>query len=867
LYLGVVAFRPGSQGERVTPARAVGLAHLPLARDDRKLKVAITAPAKVQPEKRASVKVKADGLAGQAALVTLSAVDVGILNITRYATPDPTDFFFGKHRYGGDQLDLYGKLIEKLDGTLARQRFGGDSNVRDTKSLPRKVKLVDLFSGPVALDAKGEATIPIDVPDFNGTFRLMAVVSAPRSFGSAESQLVSAAPVVAELATPRFIAPGDAATIALDVTNLSGAAQTLKVRLDGADPVRVRDGERSLALADKQRQTLRFAVDATDAYGLGKLTLAVSAPGIDIRRESFLQVQPAVPAQTEVRRVRLAPGETLKLEPAWIERFFKASSTVSVTLANRPPLNVNRIVRGLLDYPYGCLEQTTSAAYPHVFIDEAGAKAVGLAPRTRDERAKFIEGAIGRIAGMQKAGGGFSLWGEGPYEDWISAYVYGFLQDAREQGFAVPDATMKKAQDWLLQQLQQAPNRFAPLPASATPDKNGVIPQRDHDVVRDAHRRFAELAHIGYMLARDQKAPLATLRYLHDSVRDRARSPLPLVHLALALKLMGDEPRAKAALDDAMARGYGIRTDRTTSWYSDWLGDYGSEVRDRALAYALLVRHDVKHDKRENLLYETADKLAQRPYLSTQERLALFLAARAQGGPAQSEWSAQLKLGDAAQTLASKASEQRTLDAAAIARGAVIANSGSDVLFVAVESSGYPVKPPVVKSELLDVQREWFNADGSAWRGGDLKVGDMLIVRLTARARASVEDGLVVDRVPAGVEIENVNLSQGPAEGLFSVGGVNIAQAMSDARIKHREFRDDRFVAAVRLEPNPVTLFYRVRVVSPGKFVVPGVFAEDMYRPELRTVGAAGKDITIVDPRAPARPAASASAPATAASK
>jgi alpha-2-macroglobulin len=197
----------------------------------------------------------------------------------------------------------------------------------------------------------------------------------------------------------------------------------------------------------------------------------------------------------------------------------------------------------------------------------------------------------------------------------------------------------------------------------------------------------------------------------------------------------------------------------------------------------------------------------------------------------------------------------------------VIANSGSDVLFVAVESSGYPVKPPVVKSELLDVQREWFNADGSAWRGGDLKVGDMLIVRLTARARARVEDGLVVDRVPAGVEIENVNLSQGPAEGLFSVGGVNIAQAMSDARIKHREFRDDRFVAAVRLEPNPVTLFYRVRVVSPGKFVVPGVFAEDMYRPELRTVGAAGKDITIVDPRAPARPAASASAPATAASK
>jgi uncharacterized protein YfaS (alpha-2-macroglobulin family) len=866
LYVGVVAFRPGSQGDRVTPARAVGLAHLPLAREDRKVKVTISAPEKVLPEKRATVKIRADGLAGQAAIVTLSAVDVGILNITRYKSPDPVDFFFGKHRYGIDQLDNYGKLIEKLDGTQAKLRFGGDSNVRDTRSLPRKVKLVDLFSGPVALDSKGEAEVGLDIPDFNGTFKLMAVVSAPRRFGSAEAQMLSAAPVVAELAMPRFISPGDAASIALDVTNLSGVPQTLKIKLEGADPLRVRDTERTVTLPHQQRNTLRFPVEATDAYGLGRLQLSVEGEGISVRREAFLQVQPPVPAEREVRRVKLEAGATFKIDPAWVEKYYKASSTVAVSLGNAPPLNVNRLVKGLLDYPYGCLEQTTSAAYPHVFIDEPAARAVGLPPRSREERVRMVEGAIGRIAGMQKSAGGFSLWGDGPYEAWLTSYVIGFLADARAQGFSVPEPMVKRAQEWLLHQLQQAPNRFAAFPASARPDANGVVSERDLNLVRDAHQRLAELAYAGYMLARDQKAPLASLRYLHDQVRDRALSPLPLVHLSLALKQMGDEPRAQVALDDAMKRAYGLRTNRQgNAWGTEWLGDYGSAVRDGALAYALLVRHAVTHPRRENLLFETADRLGSRPYLSTQERMALFLAARAQGAAQKGEWTVALKTGDdAAQTIASRATEQRTLEPAAVARGVSLTNRSGDALFLEVETTGFPNRAPAPRGDVIDLKREWFLADGSPWRNEPLRVGDTLIVRVTARARQRVEDGMVVDRVPAGLEIENQNLTQGLQADQFMVGGVNVAQAMADSRIKHREFRDDRFVAAVRLEARPVSLFYFVRVVSPGRFGVPGVFGEDMYRPELRTVGTPGKEITITDPRGTGGTAAVTDAPTVA---
>ncbi|MEQ1807408.1 MAG: hypothetical protein ABL900_18665, partial [Burkholderiaceae bacterium] len=130
-----------------------------------------------------------------------------------------------------------------------------------------------------------------------------------------------------------------------------------------------------------------------------------------------------------------------------------------------------------------------------------------------------------------------------------------------------------------------------------------------------------------------------------------------------------------------------------------------------------------------------------------------------------------------------------------------------------------------------------------------LKTGEMLIVRLRVNARQRIKDGLIVDRIPAGLEVENVNLAQGAHLSEFKVEGVNIAGAMNDARIKHREYRDDRFVAAADLDGRTLDVFYVVRVVTPGRFVVPAPFAEDMYRPDVRGVGKAEADIEVLDPR------------------
>lgn len=860
LYVTVVAFRPGSQGERITPARALGLVHLPLAREERKLKLALTVPAKSVPEQSVPVKVKLLDFAGlplpasTKAIVTVSAVDVGILNITEYATPSPTDFFFGKQRFGADLLDHYGKLIESMQGNRAKQRFGGDAGLRDTQSLPRKVRLVDLFSGPVSVDAFGEATIPMLLPDFNGTLRLMAVASTDTSYASTQAEMQVAAPLVAELSMPRFIAAGDTATLALDVTNLSGSAQTVKVKIEAQSPLKITGAAAPVKLADKERTVLRFNAQASQAFGLAPIKLTLTAGAIKVVRTAALQVQPLTPQVREVRRARIEPAGSFKVNPNLVEGLWPESATVDVSLSDKPPIDIRNAVNGLLMYPYGCLEQTTSSAYPLVFIDEAAAKAYKINPLSREERAQRLQVAMERLMGMQKPSGGFGLWSaDSPYEAWLSAYVTGFLQDTKDAGFAVPEDFYKKAMGSLSLEFQKASGyQLAPVTqCKGDEEMRRKCASSQAAQVREAHQRFAAAVHAGYILARQQAASLSTLRVLHDTYRQNARSPLPMLHLSLALKLMGDESRSQVALDEAMKLpwGLGLSASDDGHW-GDWLGDYGSSLRDKALTYAFMHRHQLEHVQRESLMLDLSHDLDQRQYLSTQERLALFLAARAAGGGSgNAPWRATLNTADQAQTINGTATEQRSVTVAALKRGTSLTNTSSTPLFVEVAVQGYPLKPLAAKDDPIRIERTWWTVDGLKVSDQEFETGQMLIVRLRVQSKQRIKDGLVVDRIPAGMEIDNFNLMQGVDASAFAVENVNVAQAMKDKRIHHLEYRDDRFVVAADIEGAPLDLFYVLRVVTPGVYGVPAPFVEDMYRPELQGVGAAQGDITVVSPK------------------
>ncbi len=824
LYISALVIRPGERKSHATPKRAVGLLHLPLERAPRKLALSLTAPEKMRPNQPLRVKVQArnaDGSVPQQVQVLLAAVDAGILNITEYATPDPFAGLFGRKAYGADQLDIYGQLIEAGQGRVAKLAFGGDAALAAGGKRPdTSVLIVALQSQPLRLNEQGEGEVSLDIPDFNGELRLMAQAWSDQRYGMAEGKTVVAAPLIAELSAPRFLAGGDQTSLALDLSNLSGQAQQLDVQFSAQGQLSLAQGADAapapISLAAGQRRILRIPVRALGGYGQGRFKVEVQGlqlPGEELpplRREWTLGVRPAYPAQLQHFRAVLK-DQPWSLPAGALEAFEPAGLEARLALSSRPPLNLGEQIRALEAYPYGCLEQTTSGLYPSLYADAASLKRLGLEGEPDAQRRRAIELGIERLLSMQRHNGGFGLWGaDGDEEYWLTAYVSDFLLRAREQGFGVPAEALKKASERLLRYVQEP----------------SLI---EVDYSDDAeHSRFAVQAYAGYVLARSQQAPLGALRSLYER-RAAAQSGLPLVHLAIALQKMGDAPRANQALGAGLARGRDNQR---------WLADYGSALRDQALILALLEEHDLAAGSRERRLFALADEVAGQQWLSTQERNALYLAGRTLLGKPESAWKANLSSG-AFEFELSNAQSGLKLDGSELAVPLTISNAGDAPLYQQLTLSGYPAEAPPAGGENLSISREYLGLDGQPLDLQALQSGELVLVHLAVAARQRVPDALVVDLLPAGLELENQNLAQSAAS-LEDAGSAvkDWQKSMQNARLKHQEFRGDRYVAALDVSGYDTShLLYLARAVTPGSYRVPPPQVESMYRPNWQALG------------------------------
>src|SRR5690606_23019203 len=148
---------------------------------------------------------------------------------------------------------------------------------------------------------------------------------------------------------------------------------------------------------------------------------------------------PAYPADVRSFDQVLEPGAVVALPPALLKGLHASSTQVRLALGNRANLNLPVHIRDLLHYPYGCLEQTSSSAYPYALASEQNQARFQMNPVSAQQRAERIAAAFTRIAGLQLSSGGFGLWDDDAAEEhWLTAYVADFMLNVQEQGFAVP---------------------------------------------------------------------------------------------------------------------------------------------------------------------------------------------------------------------------------------------------------------------------------------------------------------------------------------------------------------------------------------------------------------------------------------------
>ena len=843
VYVVAMVFRGGAAQEHTTPARAMGIEHVTMDRNDRRIPLKLTAPTIMRPGNSLDVAVQATGMAGKKAYVTLSAVDQGVLNITNYPAPDAWGWMFAKRAFNIDAYDLYSRIIEAMDGGEASVRYGGDMS---SKALPHaarlnpKVQIVDLFAGPTAFDAQGKATVRVNVPDFNGSLRLSAVAWTDARFGNAESSIVVRAPLVVEPSTPRVMAAGDQARVSLDLKNMSGKNGVAKVVVKGDGLISIDKNTRSVPLKDGAGITLTMPVTAGAGVAVAKVDIHAELNDYKVDRHFEFSVRPAWPELVKTQPMAIEAGKPMRLDQSAVAGLLPATVRTQLTLSTLPPLPYNSALRHLLDYPYGCIEQTTSKGYAALILDGATSKALGLGGISDSVRKAGVEGALARIASFQASNGHFSFWGgTSPIEPFMTPYVVDFMLDARDAGFAVPQDVLQKSLQRLNDDLLAGGHPYFEL--------------EQHD-----HMRIADEAYSGFVLARVNRAPLGTLRAIFDNERQKLVAPLPLVHLGVALKLMGDNERGQKAIAEAFA------WKKERPWY---VGDYGSDLRDLGLMVALTHTYAMSKPEYDTKLVDWARTATVREremqqkvtyyhwswsYLSTQEQVAIARVARAFDAGGNASLAVGITIGNKTeQAPAGKTLWTREVTLAELTSGVTVQPASKATLFATLDVAGIPQKAPPPDASQVDVRRSYFTTDGKPWTGSTLKEGDMLIAELTIEARMNMPDALVTDLLPGGLEVENLNLNGAKQWEGVVIDGINLDQHTGDSgNIMHEEYRDDRYAAALKLKRGtPEHLFYLVRAVTPGRYAVPPPLVEDMYRPAVRGIGnTTPARITVVEP-------------------
>jgi len=786
-YLVATLRRPLDAAAQRMPGRAIGVQWFGIDKSERTLAVNLNLPAMVRPKSTLRIPVKIDGLgAGEEARIVVAAVDVGILNLTNYKPPAPDDYYLGQRRLTAEIRDLYGQLIDGMQGARGQIRSGGDIGGAELNGSPPTQPPLALYSGLVTVGANGTAEIAFDIPDFAGTARVMAVAWSKTKVGKATGDVIVRDPVVVTATLPRFLRLGDRSMLALDIDAGEGLVGDYAVAMKTEGAISGEAAPQRLTLQAKQRSSLSLPLTAGKA-GLTNVTLRVTGPNnFAIERSYALDTRPAT--QTITRRTikPIAKGESLAVSDDVFADLVPGTGRVAVSVGISTALDAAALLNALDRYPFGCSEQITSRAVALLYVNELASQANLALDGAIDQR---IRDGIEKLLTRQNSIGSFGLWSVGGDDVWLDAYVTDFLTRARERNFEVPQAAFKLALDRLRNYVAMAPE----------PKKDGG----------------RNLAYALYVLARNGAAPVGDLRYIADTQIGDVATPIAKAQIAAALGMLGDKARAErvyALALGAIAPQPKLEPSRE---------DYGSALRDAAALVTLASETGAPRPTIDTAVQRIEVARGLSPYTSTQEQAWLVLAARAIGKEAS---AISLDVDGTAQ----KGPLNRSMRADDL-KPIKVTNTGEGTLRAVISVSGAPVNPEPAAERGFKIERQYYTLAGDKADPSKVKQNTRLAVVLKiTEAQPQFGRLIVADPLPAGFEIDNPRL--------VSSGDTGKLEWIEDAgEPVASDFRDDRFSAAFERKAGDAPVFtvaYVVRAVSPGRYVLPQAYVEDMYRPD-----------------------------------
>ncbi|MGE3165233.1 MAG: alpha-2-macroglobulin [Planctomycetota bacterium] len=798
------------------PHRATGIARLVVDHDDRVLPVVLEAASRVEPDSELTVTVRAPAASdpSRPGLVHLWAVDAGILLADRYATPDPHRHFFAPRRLAISSSDPFGDLLPDLRLAASLTRIGGDGSM-DPEQLRRGPIEVEqreanvVWRRAVALDERGMARIALEIPDMNGELRLLAVVVDGDRYGAAEHAVTVAADLVALPSWPRFVAPDDTFQVPVRVLNHTAEAVAVQLAVEVRGPLDLAPLPAEPLLVPASGSAVATFAARALAPGRVEITTQVIGPeSVTAAHDvSVFTVRPVTSLHRETRFARIPAGESLALAPT--TSFFPETVHTEVSVGALPTVELRPALEQVIDYPYGCVEQTTSRLLAMLHVPELLTTLDGAIRSAEIER-RILAG-VARLHRMTTAGGGLAYWpGEAAPHRWGSAYAALTLAQAQRLGYTVEESLRRDLNQYLRKEL------------------NGNLSDNQRAMICHATAALGDLD-LGWANALD--------------LRRAQLDPEGRAHLIGAWWEAGRLERARAALDDAtlgdgIVLDTGARITSATRQDSVLLGVLLDVAPTHEWIPALVSR--LERTRRTGAWCSTLDNASALAALSRYQTLqAASASANAFSGTLTSRGGFEQSFDSQSPTVAKLLPPASEF---------TLRTEGQGVVYVAATFTGLVSHgAPAAYDRGLEVRRVWRDAEGRVLDPDTpltLTVGDLVHVEIGLEASTWIDHIAIVDALPGGCEVENPRLATSATfapRGTAGSGARDTGRGTAADAPQRVEFLDDRVVLFCSAGRERKAFGYALRVTGIGSFVIPPIQASCMYDEAIASLHGGGK--------------------------
>lgn len=809
VYVAATLIRP-LDNSNLPLTVAHGYASVGVEDTDTKIPVEIVAVEKSRSKTKQTIRVKT----ARNAQVTLAVVDEGILQIKNFKTPDIHGFFYQKRALEVNSHDLYPFLFPELS-LASTSSVGGDGYDLEKRINPLsngRVNLVAYWSGQLEAGFDGEAEFEVDIPQFSGDLRIMAVAYKDNAFGSNNKNMKVADPIVISTALPRFLSPDDEVIVPVNVSNTEKKPANVSVSIETKGNLqRQTSNLQRLSIAPEKESRAYFTIKAAQAMGNGSVTVTVNNGKEKFTEKIELTVRPATSLLKTAQSGVIAGGSTGIID---LSNANLIPSTVSskLVVSRSPMVQYAKALDYLLGYPHGCLEQTISKAFPQIYFADM---AKTMAPKTylvRAGESDFnptfnVQAAIQKVESMQLPNGSLSFWPAATEESpWGTAYAAHFLFEAKRAGYEVSDGVLGRVLDYL--------TTYTNTPKT---ENEYIMDESGGYVQQQVASRTSVYAL--YVLALNGKANRASMSYYKQNLNTLTEDSRYL--LAAAYKQIGASPLPSEG--GITLRGFNSK--------ATFGGLGASPIRNLALILNTLIETDPDNLQIPKLARQLSQALNTSSYLNTQEAAFSFLAlGKLAKKNANSSVTAIVK---------SEKREVGKFDGKDLIIQSQITNHKSQIqtfgkgsLYWFAQSEGLSATGGYVEEDVnLRVRKQFLNRYGQAV--STFKQNDLVVVKVTLSSTtgAPVENVVVTDLLPAAFEIENPRLTE-PRD---------MPWIQNVATPDHFDLRDDRINYYTTANGSEKTFYYMVRVISRGTFTLGPVSADAMYSGEYRSYSGGGK--------------------------